>query len=398
MTAAYHPGKPTGIDLGRLLAYGFPALVIAAGFACHGIFTVVNYLQGRSLGYDDASHFVFGAVSLAIDIIGVGLFSALAGRARSRGDKSKSRRMMVVVYGSAIFSLLMFYGYNCAQRIEPTQQGRAEVEASRQAKERSERAMADARANFVAELMSSAKEAGDKAQNTRLSTKERDEARQQQELYLKQAGDASFRPVDVAPDPIAVDKDPMATRLAKRIGWSVISVQEILIMGAAILLMLISIRAINEGFHLLAQAQGDTPADLPRRRRRFMHIFANNDAPVRTEISPALQIDLDAQILQWVRVMSRRKPGARVRASDMHRNFMQYQLAMGREPATLTMWGKRMRALQAANRLDWQRDTQSVSPILYLGRELIEVDIETAEEDEPELFEAQSAPRLIARA
>ena len=156
--------------------FAFPLLVIAAGFASHGIFTVVNFRQGLTFGTDQWSSVVFGSLCLAVDLIGVGMCTALSGRLRANGNWWPARKMMGVVYMSAAFSLLMFYGYNAAERIEPTKQDVAANVAAGAAQERSEKATAKARMGHIEFLQKQAVKAGERARNTDLSRRDRKEA------------------------------------------------------------------------------------------------------------------------------------------------------------------------------------------------------------------------------
>ena len=203
-----------------------------------------------SLGYNAWSHAVFGSLSLAIDVLGWGcarLCRPLAGfRARLAGQEGDGRRLPVgLLFACHVLRL------QCGGTDRTDQAGRATVKAEQAAKERSERASADPRANYITNLMEQAKVAGALAFDTSLSKRERELAKAQQEFYLKQAGEASFKPVEVEADPISKSRDAMAANLAALMGWRVVSVQEALGLAGALILMIISITLIRHGFQIL---------------------------------------------------------------------------------------------------------------------------------------------------
>ncbi len=370
MELAAFPGKPTG-TFGRpadprqrkVLAYIFPLLVIASGFACHGIFTVVNFLQGMSIGYNEWSQAVFGSVSLAIDVLGVGVCSALAGRWRASGRRWQAKKVMFAVYLSAAYSLMMFYSYNAAERIEPTKQAEATVNAEQTAKERSERASADSRASYITNLMEQAKAAGALAFDTSLPKREREAAKTQQELYLKQAGESSFQPVEIEADPIAKSRDAGAAILASHLGWKVVSVQEAVGLASATILMMISILLIRHGFQILPVSGGH--------RMRPITVPAPVYDPLlkKSRGSPDLAADIERRLIKWINAATRPSPGNKVQAKYALKHFNLFERELGYEESTHARFGIAMRRLHKSGRIDFPKDHKN-TPVFYLGRKL----------------------------
>ena len=300
---------------------------------------------------------------MAIDVLGVGLCSALAGRWRASGRGWQAKKVMVAVYLSAFYSLVMFYGYNAAERIEPTKQAELTVKAEQAAKERSERASADSRANYITNLMEQAKAAGALAFDTSLSKRERELAKAQQEFYLKQAGEASFKPVEVEADPISKSRDAMAANLAALMGWRVVSVQEALGLAGALILMIISITLIRHGFQIL-------PSGI---RYRVPPITV--PAPVyhplwkKSRGSPDATHDLERRIIKWINAATHPNPGNKVQAKYALKHFNLFERELGYEETTHCRWGIAMRRLHKSGRIDWPKDYKN-TPVFYLGRKL----------------------------
>lgn len=375
--SAQSSGKPTGEPwYSGWSAYAFAAAVIASGFACHAIFTVVNFRQGATFGYDEWSNVVGGSLSLAVDLIGVGVCTGIAGRLRASQSFWAARRMMVIVYLSAAYSLLMFYGYNAAQRVEPTKQAAAEAVAAHDAKEKSDIASAEERAKQIEWLRGQAAMFAARTLDKKLSDEQRLAAQMQADSFTAKANKASFDKVELEASPVARSRDAMATTFAARIGWSVGSVQEALGIVPPAILMLISIATIRYGFQSWPQSKAPSPAEARLPARREAGLAPDNDERTILPFLPRARQDslrrettVEDQIRQWVAVATRKAGGVRTKAAEAHEHYQMFARHMGYEPVTLMMWGSNMRKLNAAGHINWPK-TETTANVRYLGRAL----------------------------
>lgn len=351
----------------------------AFGFGCHAIFAATNFSQGWSIGLDGGwSHQIYGFTALAIDVVGVGICSCAAGLFRRRGERAATRKAMALVYTSAAFSLLMFYGFNAANRIEPSRQAvarhAAELSAATQTKAIKQAVLGNTQEFLESEI----RRAADAGRAKGVTEDQRDAAGDQAKYFTERLKAASD--VEVKPEPIATDPDAMATNLAETFGLRVSTVQGLLAVGMSALLMLLSSSTLKWSFEywpregqpedqvrppapILVERQAPQ-ASKPRPYREPLPADDWKGAQAGIEV-----VEKTEQLTQWVRQATKPEPKSRTRSTECYDHYKRYAALQGWNLMSHRAFGQTMQQLNEAKVVAFPSERTSMAH-LYCGRRL----------------------------
>lgn len=331
---AFFKGKPWG-------GWAWCLFLIISGFGCHAIIMATNLLQGLHMGQDDQSSMIYGAGALAIDLFGVGICSAIAGARKRQGQSAF--KWNCIIGASALLSLVMFFGYNAANRIEPVKVAQQEhankltalAKAEALSKENRESGLKFAREQ--ANLFSS------KATDRKLSPEQRAAAEKQANDWAARAQTGSFSDVHVEVAPVEINKDPMAAVLSEKSGLEISTIQSLQACFMCGLVLLIGSAMIRYGFEslphydpkaLAAAAAAERKAEeeeraaarkaMEEQRRVLLENNRNFSVIAGGRPSGIKQIEGTVQIMEWLETSTTEDASAEVLPADLHKSYLMY--------------------------------------------------------------------------
>jgi hypothetical protein len=222
--------------------------LIAAGFICHGVIAVSNFIQGLSLTDDPTGKWIYAVGALAIDAVGMALFSWYAGKLWRQNEKPSAVAYGIVSYVAVAFSVLMFYGFAAVHRIEPARVASAQFSSYETARLKAEAKAETDQEKHLQFLRGLAASANKAALDKRADSEDRSAARGQTQTILDDlAAKSGFGSIKIEAAPVERSADPQAAALAADTGWTVEKVQKTTTIGFVVLILIIGNMAVSGG-------------------------------------------------------------------------------------------------------------------------------------------------------
>lgn len=219
--------------------------IIFCGLCCHSVVMFCNFAQGQTYGHDELSRNIWGFAALAIDFVGVCVFSMWSGKLARAGFSLQALFVNFVVLCCGAYSLVMFDGYGAVTRIEPAHEAELQHSADMTAHGQSMQASADARVEVMGIVQDELHKSVEAGLKRGANADQRSAAGIQSQGFLERL--KGFASVEVKAPPVAKDTDPQATRVALHTGWKKDTAQEILSLALGGLLLLLSSLAVRHG-------------------------------------------------------------------------------------------------------------------------------------------------------
>ena len=337
--------KPWGLIL-------LSVLCVLTGLSFQAIIMACNYLQGMSIGPDNASHAIFAGFAVLIDV-GFIILSVVRGYHLRIGERWAARKCGFWAFLCGSISLAMFCGYGAANRIEPTRQAQLEYKAALDATQQSNALSAAATAQLQAHLEKQDDKAGDEARRKGLNNDQRSVAATEQKTILDTM--KQLTKVEIKAAPVEKTPDAWAAAMSRLSGLDVSTIQTLLLVVMGIGAIFMSSFMIRKGVMIYPTPPVSAPA-VPSAMDR--------ELPANVE----KLLSAPEQVRKFFRENTRSNPDAEVVAADMHRAYAEWAASKHYRPILSSQgFGVAANNLRVAGEIDIGRHHRGGN-VRYTGR------------------------------
>jgi hypothetical protein len=281
----------------RYARYGLPVLLILGGLVCLSITSWSNLDAALSWGDSTGAKTSYGAAALAIDIVGVAAFAAVAGILFRQKRYVVGGILSCVVLICVLFSMLTFYQFGVKERVSRTDVAERTHASLVQAQKDSLARKDQVLTTLMSDLQSDAERA-DAILYSKGSKADREALIKQADAARKQKAQLGFAETAVAPMPVYVSPDPGAEALAQDIGIATATMQKLLTLALGCILVLLKPLAFGLS-GALWPVKEDKPEEAPA-PSTAMAVYQEPEPQIlRPQRAPKLIVDPVKQVIEF---------------------------------------------------------------------------------------------------
>lgn len=316
--------------------YALCLLLIVGSLICHGIIIASNAAFGFGLGDGNPVYgWAMAVLGVGVDVVGIAALSAYAGVLYRDGEKWNARGVRCLVVFFMAYSMIAWYGFSAAHRMEPTVHAQRQHDADVSAVANANVTMDGIRRDTIGILAKQSDNILAIARDTKNTSKtERAAAAEQAKDARSALLNAGFRTVDIKAAPVFTDPDPQAKVLSDDTGLSVLAVQKIMTAFAGFAAMLLSSVGTTAGVRKWPKwvkpvaAPRSEPVsleetfDLPVHENKYKSVerVAKLMTPDILQFKDATD-QIDARVRRFLAEATKSLPGASLHPKLFHEHF-----------------------------------------------------------------------------
>jgi hypothetical protein len=308
----------------RYARYGLPVLLILGGLVCLSITSWSNLDAALSWGDSTGAKTSYGAAALAIDIVGVAAFAAVAGILFRQKRYVVGGILSCVVLICVLFSMLTFYQFGVKERVSRTDVAERTHASLVQAQKDSLARKDQVLTTLMSDLQSDAERA-DAILYSKGSKADREALIKQADAARKQKAQLGFAETAVAPMPVYVSPDPGAEALAQDIGIATATMQKLLTLALGCILVLMKPLAFGLS-GALWPVKEDKPEEAPA-PSTAMAVYQDPEPQLLrpSRKAPKLIVDPVKQVIEFYTQATLEAPKAKpLSATQLHGVYLMW--------------------------------------------------------------------------